>query len=230
MSRRNFRRNNQLQPRKTNFQRGLKTFTDVAKASSIALGTAKLAMSLINPEFKFLDVSPASFTFGSTPPGIHLLNGAMLGTSSTNRIGRSTKMKSIQIDMVLNRNPAALAGVADHCKVMLVLDKDPSQTQFGIGQLWADSTQPVISPRNLDYRKRFVILKDWNISFNSIGNNASRSISYYKQIDMHTIFDGSNLGDITDIINNALYLVFTSTAPTNQPLADFYSRIRFLDN
>lgn len=207
------------------FNRGVRTVGNVARTAVSALGAAKLALSLINPEFKYFDRD-----FSLTPDSTgqtRLINVPIQGTDADNRIGRSIKIKSISVNFVAIKNTAS--AVNGFLRCMLVLDKDPKATAITIAEILQDTGAPITSPRNLDFRKRIVIMKDWYIPLGLNGANSYHR-KIYKKSELHEIFNSGNSGTITDIEENAIYFVAVSDVTTNMPSVVCYTRIRFLDN
>lgn len=221
MIKKNYKKKNGLKK----FNNTVRTVGNVARTAVTALGAAKLALSLINPEFKMIDVDATATP--STTASLVLLNGCVQGSDFDERIGRSIKMKSIQFDMIISKN--ASATVQQYVRVMLVLDKDPKATAPTFQEIVQLTTSPIVSPRNLTYRKRIVILKDFVVCL-GINSSDAQKRSYYRKLDSHTIYNSSNVGTIADIAENSLYLVLVSDATTNLPSVTYYHRLRFLDN
>ncbi len=192
-----------------------------------ALTKANLALSLLNPEFKFVDVdiTTASVT---TTYNKKLLNGLQKGTGSSDRIGRSVKMKSLDIGIICTRNVASTTN--NFVRVSLVYDRAPDASTVVSLEVFQTADNKILSPRNLDFRNRFMIMKEWIFDIGNAGNRPAIHANYYKKLDMHAIFNSSDLGTIADLEKGALYLMYVSDASTNAPSLTFYSRIRYLDN
>lgn len=215
----------------SNFSNTVKTVGNVARTATAAMGAAKLVLSLINPEFKYNDfISGANVS--NTTAKYHLLNGISRGTDSTNRIGRSIKVKSIEINMYMYASTSATTEM--FARFILILDKEPNGLAPSFGDILQSTSSPtnLISPRNLDNRKRFIILKDQLRKFSSSGNNDAQGFEFYKKMDFHTIYNAGDTGTISDIDSNSLYLCVVGSDPssTHSPIYNFYSRIRYLDN
>ena len=197
---------------------GQKVFTDM----SYLVNTVAKLKGLINTEFKSLDTAVTA-TITSTPV-ITLLNGCAKGDTLNTRDGRQIRLKSVAVNLQCTMHATPLD---DMLRVMLVIDKQPNVTALVIGDLLVNTNMG--SMRNLDNRKRFVILRDERVVL-SVGGGTNTFWQYYKELDMHTIYDGSDAGTIADITSNALYLIIFSTEAANGPSVSRTTRVRFLDN
>lgn len=211
---------------KSSFNQKVQTFGNVARTASSALAVGKLAFSLINPEFKWKDTA-STITLNTTYSTI-LLNGLVQGTDAGNRIGRSIKVKSLELSFLVSRN---IADTAQHSvRIMLVLDKEPKATIISASDVLTDTSYYINSPRNLNNKNQYVILKDWKLPLPANGGTEVFIRDYYRKFDLHTTYNNGNLGGITDIESNALYLIMVSDATANLPSITYFNRIRYLDN
>ncbi len=186
----------------------------------------------MNPEFKFVDTL---INITLSPAGtVTLLNGLQKGTGISNRIGRSIKVKSVDLKFRVFKD-STNTSPAEIVRCMLVLDTEPKATQLTLAEVLHNvtSVQQALSPRNLDNRKRIVILKNWVFPLGLVGTSAPTNVfrKHYKESNYHTIYDASDVGDITDITSGALYFISMSneaaTGPANLVM---FNRIRYLDN
>ncbi len=182
---------------------------------------------LINVEFKKVD------TFREIPitivaPQIGLLNGMAIGDDFTNREGRSVRIKSLQIALTLFLNPLS---TQTFVRCILVLDTQPNGIIMLIDELLNDATVNLGSTnfRNLNFRKRFVILKDEVVTLQASGQR-SVHLEWYKKLNIIETFDDSSTGGIGDITTNALYLVLFSGETTDGVQNSCRTRVRFIDN
>jgi len=106
-------------------------------------------------ELKYKDFS--YFTQYANTTGIFvLLNGIGAGTGPDQRIGRKTQIRSIHVNLQCY-SPANF--YADTIRMMLVRDRQPNGEIFTASDLLENTTYPVISPRSMDSKERFVIYK-----------------------------------------------------------------------
>lgn len=180
--------------------------------------------NMINTEFKSEDVvttiNPDN-TAGSSGSRT-LLNALTRGDTIDTRDGRQVRFKSVQVNINSVINTSA---TDTRVFVALVIDKQPNQNAPTYAQVF-DQGQAMF--RNLDWRKRFVVLRKWIIKLNQDYPEQVRNL--YKKIDMKTVYNDGNTGTVTDITTNALYLVHLSDEPTNTPSVTLSTRLRFIDN
>lgn len=192
-----------------------------------ALAVANSVRNLLNPEFKYHEVY-SSATRNNTGDLI-LLNGLQKGTTNSTRMARSILIKSVNLTVEWTVHASATLG--SECRVIIFIDKAPSGVAPNITDLVDTGTITVrtLAQRNLDFRKRFVILKDVLLHVSNDGPER-RHVEYYNKLKMHTVYDASDAGTIADISNNALYAFLVSNEPTNVPTGALACRIRYLDN
>lgn len=197
---------------------------DVYKSAGSQLyKDVSMLKNLINVEFKSNEVTLADVAATNTGI-IQLLNGLQKGDNINSREGRVVRWKSVQCLMKITMDSGVSASIF---RCLIVIDKQPNQTTLTMSQLLGAST--VTSLKNLDNRKRFVILKDELITLSS--DKPEAMINYYRKIDMKTIYDASDSGNIADISTNAIYCVFLSDQTAAlEPLVDATFRLRFIDN
>lgn len=185
---------------------------------------------LINTEFKYsyqigTDVPLDNFS----TPAIYLMNGLVQGTDADNRNGRSILVKSLQCAL----NVEMIGTETDtKFRFMVVIDKQPNGAVATVSQILQSTgtENSLMAPRNLNNRKRFVILKDQVMSLNE-GVRRVGFIKYYRKLNMHTTYNSSDTGTITDIATNALYVILWSNkTTTGRPTLQINNNIRFLDN
>lgn len=192
---------------------------------------------LINTEFKFKDTSASTQVIGNTSATAHyaLLNGLSRGTDANQRVGRSIKLKSVQLQATIRLNDACAATTENNVRVLLVMMKDPE----GIAPTYSGSTfrsiyltDSISSMRDLNNRGKFYVLKQWYIALNAEGVK-SRNIKFYKKMNTHQYFNAQTNGDIGDITSNALYLIAIgdlNNANPDETWISYQARIRFIDN
>lgn len=179
--------------------------------------------NLINVEFKKHDVV-ASINPG-TAGVFQLLNGVPAGDDFNARDGRQVRIKSIQMNLRCLKNPSATNTVF---RMLLVIDKQSNTAGPTAANILDLTTATAVDAhRNLDYRKRFVILKDVRFCVNA--DTPEKIVDFYKRLDMKEVFDGT-AGTIGDISTNSIYLLLISDEATNTPAVLYNSRIRFIDN
>lgn len=178
--------------------------------------------NLINVEFKAKDTAD-SFSI-STTMQLTLLNGLKKGDDINTRDGRQVRFKSVWIKMCFAMSTAA---TDTFVRIILFIDKQPNSVTINPVDILQEQT--VESGKQLDSRKRIVILVDRVIVLQQ-ANRTSQFVNIYKNIDMKTVYDASDVGSIADISTNALFIALLSNELTNQPTVGRFMRVRFIDN
>lgn len=184
----------------------------------------QMVKQLVNTEFDFKDTTTGvSPTSGGS---MTLLNGMTQGDTASSREGNSIRMKSLDLRFYLTNNSTA---VNTNTRVMLVHDKQPNGSTALVTDVLA--TNNVVSPRNLDNRKRFKVIYDRTFSLSTAGPSNLNSAFYKKDFNQHVAFyNASNAGTIADISTGALFLLLLSDQAVNAPTINYYFRLRFIDN
>lgn len=179
--------------------------------------------SVVNAEFKYLDVNNS--TTSSTTAAFVLLNGMQTGDTASTRDGQSIKMAKLFFQFTASINASATTTVG---RVILLVDYQPNAAAPPIGGLLSSTTN-VLSPLALGNAYRFRILRDVKYQLSANGTQIFRR-KFYLTLNEHTKYSTTNVGDISDILSNSLYLVHMSDQATNTPSISYYSRLRFVDN
>lgn len=185
----------------------------------------KKLKNMVNAEFKSVTAIDNTTHTPTTTPSRLLLNPLGRGDDINQRHGRVVRARSIEIDGHVTINSAA---TNTRLRVVLLLDTHPDGATPAYSDVFQHASS-VVAIRNLDNRRRFVILRDFLIQLNDSTRDMSR-VKLYRRLNFHQIFDDSNAGDITDIKHNALYLFLISDEATNSPSVHLTTRYRFVDN
>lgn len=185
----------------------------------------KRLKNMVNAEFKSVTAINNATHTPSTTPSRLLLNPLGRGDDIDQRHGRVVRARSVEIDGHVTINSSA---TNTRLRVVLLLDTHPDGVTPTYPEVFNHATS-VVAVRNLDNRRRFIILRDFLVQLNNSTRDMSR-IKLYKQLNFHQIFDDSNAGDITDIKHNALYLFLISDEATNAPSVHLTTRYRYVDN
>ncbi|AUM61747.1 capsid [uncultured virus] len=194
-------------------------------------GNAKLAQRVKRlesltgkPEFKVVD--SVGSTAVSTTATLTLLNGLAEGDSATTRDGRQVLFKSLQL---YERGTLHASATNTTIRSIIFLDKQPNETAPTAAALLATAVAGGVDAfRNLDNRKRFVILHDSRMVLST--DFPERVHEHYKKMSLVSQYDSGNAGTIADITSNSLYLLQISDEATNTPTQIFNVRLRFIDN
>lgn len=196
-------------------------------------------------EQKVSDVSPASISV-DTGGVFTLLHAPQPGTDMTNRIGRKTCPRSIQIRAQVNVTPAAtgtpVVCAAQTARWILFVDFQPSGAAPAVTDLLTAASP--FAHINLNNRDRFKILRDKIFPMGPVffsdtatqsyitGENMCKSFKLFKRLQgIETIFNTGSAGTIADISSGALFSLWIGSvaAGTNDCVAVQTSRVRFDD-
>ncbi len=181
----------------------------------------------------FNDTSLVSQTFDTTT-GIFLLNGLQRGTSATTRTDYNIQMFSLQIRFFVVNNSAALT---NSCRVCIVYDRQPAKAAPTQNLIFA-ATESTSFPR-MENNKRFKIIRSWYfvLTGSDATSGGSGKRSYVQEAfikfpkALRTRYDSNtNTGNIDEIIEGSLYLIYFSDQAASATLACRIScktRLRF---
>lgn len=180
-----------------------------------------------NVEYKTIDylnhTSQQPYTGASV---ITCLNQVARGDDYNERIGRSIKNASVQLDFDAYHNTTDTTTFTV-VRWMLIIDKEANGAVPAVTDIL--TTENTTSFRNLTNRRRFVIIKDARILLDN--NRESRSVKYFRRLALKTIFNSGDAGTVADIDSGSLLLVLiTNAAEAYKPLLQITSRVRFIDD
>ena len=180
----------------------------------------KYLKGLVNSEM-FHRTNSGSTTTSSTGT-MTLLNGFSQNDTDNGRTGNSVLMRNVLIRLVFTQNATA---ISTQYRVMIVLDTQQiSDTNPSVTDI-LESANP-LSTLKVGNAGRFKVLKSWMFTTDDT-KSQTRVINYYKNMQMHTRYNGT--AD-TDIQKNGLYLVTICNQATNTPTMDFYWKVGYHDN
>ena len=208
-------------------------FVRFQKKDSTAIKALKMAYNvrqLINVEFKESNTQVDENV--GTGWSLQLLNGLQKGTDNTNRVGDSIKVKSIEVKSGAYLT-SSFSGLYQRVRRIIFIDLQPNAGTPSQSALLENALSDwTYAFKNLDNKKRFVILKDDVVTMSPNTNAAISFPDYYYKMNMHTAYDSSNVGDVTDISTNAIYIAFMSNSASGaqDPSVLSNQRIRYIDN
>ncbi len=201
--------------------------TDYLGTASKALSVAYAVKRLVNVEFKHhnLQVLDTAVTDAGNILNLSLLSQ---GDTSTTRDGGSVKFTSLRLSYSLRIHASA---AHTNMRVMIVHDKQTNQAQFTLADLLFDASvnDNIYSPPNINNASRFRILYDKVHTLNASASNSQITRQVYKKLNMKTRYD-ANVGDVTDLTQDSMSIVFIGDQTTNDPVHSFNYRARFIDN
>lgn len=180
-----------------------------------------------NVEYKTIDaLSHTTQEPYTGAPVITCLNQVARGDDYNERVGRSIKNVSVQLDFDAYHNTTDTATFTV-VRWILLIDKEANgAVPVTTDLLTAENTTAF---RNLTNRRRFIILKDGRLHLDN--NRESRTVKYFKHISLKTIFNSGDNGTVADIDSGSLILILISNAASDKkPLLQITSRVRFIDD
>lgn len=186
-------------------------------------------MSVFNgPEVKVVD-DEANTTAVTSTPQFFLLNGLQLGDTVSAREGRMIKLNSLYFRAFLRRGTSPTV-VQQAVRAIILYDKNPNAATPSVTDLLVSSN--VTSHLNISNKARFIILYD---DLNYIDQSVQQdhgSYRVFRKLNVPTLYNSTNNGTITDIVNGAVFLFLLGTnAETDEdvPRLVWSSRVRYTD-
>lgn len=195
------------------------------------------------------DVEKKWASFQATPaptnaaPVNYVLNNLVQGDSRNTRTGNQTHFQHVHIKAWIQ----ASLGIPDGqmVRVMLFWDKQADGAAPTFAQLFADPTlaNNYMSPRNPDYLRRYIVLRDKTFIFNTLCATATTPATGLATVfsqQQHVLNWSVNLknkrvqyndvggGTVADIIGPSLYLFWMTDIGT-APLIDQMITTQFTD-
>lgn len=211
--------------------------------------------SILGIEKKFLDssgsvtvASPTDCTGGEADPvTLNCLNGIAQGDGESNRDGKNYIIKGITFDGIVYRSVVTGAATPSATQstwttVAIVLDTQTNGTQLNSEDVYtnpsANANGNADLLRNLQYSKRFKVLKKWivmdntgpNFDYNGatydIGGTAHNLSFYADNLDIRVTCNATT-NTVAAIVDNSLHVV-AFTNGVNTVSLRYNSRIRFV--
>lgn len=197
-----------------------------SKLALAALAARMVSRWYLNSERKHVDIS-TTMAPDSANGGIALLNGLSLGTDNDERIGRSVRFTSVHMKCGISLHASA---TQTRVRLLLVVDRYPQGVITTPSAIMQTSPVPQAF-RAWDVSRRYRIIKDVTRVINT--DFPETTLNLYVKLPYQlgkTKFDNSSAGDITDIVNGAIYLVGLSDEATNTPTIAYRTRVVYIDN
>lgn len=179
-------------------------------------------------EFKSVDVS--ANLAADTTSAVQLLNGIARGDEINERTGREVMMRSIQLNVLFKSTIAT--GVDQQQRLLIVYDRQTNATACTMAQVV--SAVSLLSPRNLENRRRFKILFDELvvISQTVAAEEGNQKIKrFYRRLRHPVTFNSGDAGTVADITTGSLYAIAygSEAAGVTAGTITINSRIRYQD-
>lgn len=185
-----------------------------------ALSLAKHVAGLVNAEAKdyYAIQGVGAVNYNGT---MFTLNGGITpGTGDGQRTGDSIKIKTLTI-----RGDLTWQTADEIVRIMVVWDKENTVTPANIMQLGVGTNQVVNSPKNDDNYYKSKILLDKRYVMD--GDNKKRMFKFVIPINEHVKYNNST----NAIENGNIHIIFYGQqAPATGALAEYISKITFMDN
>jgi len=182
------------------------------------------------PEKKNLDgafvTNPASTGLSITP---QFLTPLTQGANSAQRLGRKVKITQLILRWQYSLQLTSVGG--SPCRIKVIYDKQSNGAAPGpLDVLIVDN---ITGLNNLDNSDRFITIMDFITEPISQNNNFAVCGIEKRNIDLEQIWLGGNAnGTIAQLQTGAIYLFAwqTGNISTANPVLDFETRVRFIDN
>lgn len=190
---------------------------------------AKYVKSLVNVEYKNLDVSQA--TTATTTASLWSISNIPQGIQVEQREGDSVKLKSITARIRLSSNASSTLDF-QYARLIMFVDKDNNNpgttdptaaTTAAYKILEADTVE---SHLFLDNASRYHVLLDKVVTLTE-GGKEYYFEKYYKPMDMKIQFDGTATEPAK---KNNVWIYIVGSEATNGPNFSINTRIRYVDN
>lgn len=190
-----------------------------------ALRVANFVKSVVNVEYKYLDVSNTGLSMSSSG-AVALLTGLAVGTTSTTRNGNSILMKSFYSQITFKVNAAATSSTL--CRVIYFIDKQDTSSLPAVTDVLSAAT--VNAPIRRDQGDRFIVLYDRRLVVNlDSGSRPAGILKYFKKLHMHVKYLGDTAAQ-SDTGENQIYVLTVTDAASNNPTFNHTVRMRYIDN
>lgn len=177
-----------------------------SKLQKVAKDVSKLKKQMKDAEYKFFDLS-LSPTEVSATSTVTFLNAIPVGNTNVSHVGAQYNIKSIEIKFRIE-----LTGTSslDTCRVALVRYKSINEATptYSTGNHGIYESEAVTAVRQLDNKNDFIILKEWNILLNDVGN-PNRYYTYYKKMNNKTVVKTGQSGTAASQLEQNGYFLVT---------------------
>lgn len=187
----------------------------------------KKTIKAIEPEIKVAHTQVAATLFDSSIPRIFTINGLIKGTGVNNRVGNKVRAKKAELSFQVYANAPTLL-FDTLVRVMVVKEKTSLGSPLALNQLLGSSTPLTYFLQNYQTRdvSRYTIIKDTVFGIGPVSHASAAattplaqypSIRDYKvTIPLNLVVDHArgNVGDVTDIDTNGLFIVFITDVAT----------------
>lgn len=195
----------------------------LSRRAAVAAGpnVAQRGLLLSTGELKAVDtvVNQAADTTG----GVVLLSGIARGDDINQRAGREVTLRSIECRF-LGRVTAG-TGIDQQHRLLIVYDRQSNGAAPSVADVLVPAN--VLSPRNLENRRRFKVLYDRYFQLSASGESGSEKVfKFYRRLRHPMVFNAGNAGTVSDITSGALYAVILGSQAAGATAGNINGRVR----
>lgn len=216
----------------------------------------KRSAAQLSVELKFLDNSLANqaLVAATTWAGAELdpattlcLTAPAQGDTASSRDGKQIIGKSVHVTGQVYMLPAELENtppIATHVFLALVLDKQTNNAQLNSEDVFtnvaADASLNTKSIRNLNFAKRFKVLKTQEFVFDNTAvshfavdsfsrSGRSQTFDWFIPLnDLKINFNSTTTGVIGNVLDNSIHVIGIANSTLLAPTVSYNSRFRFI--
>lgn len=192
----------------------------------------KKTIKAIEPEIKVAHTTIAATLFDNSLPRIFTLNGLTKGTNVNQRLGNKVRAKKLELSFQVYANAPTLL-FDTLVRVMVVREKTSLGSLVSLSGLLGSATPLTYFVQNYQTRdtSRYHILKDTVFGIGPVSHATAAgttptpqypSIRDYKvSVPLNLVVDHArgNVGDVTDIDTNGLFIIFITDVATVSALS-----------
>ncbi len=184
---------------------------------------AVLAKKVGNKEAKFIDTQIVNTAMAATGTITQLTNIGQ-GGSAFDRVGNKITVIGVLLTYIQNSD------ISTNTRVLLVHDKQTNGAIYTAAELLQDASAQdiIVSPKYIDFKRRFKCISDKNYSFSVNGSNTRFFKRFYK-VNIPLRYD-ANAGDITDLQSSSLSLLVATETAGAAVVNTIYVRVYFSDS
>lgn len=180
-------------------------------------------------ELKSIDLDLATTGSGTgditTTMGRTCANAISIGADINQRVGRKITIRSLELHYSILADGDEVS--PSLCRIMVVFDKQANGTQPAGTDILTGST--VYSPKNLNNRERFLILKDDLVSVQRLTDKSQVVSKWYFRTALPVVYNAGVAGTYADIASGSLWVCIVGTLAVDYPLLKGFLRVRYSD-
>lgn len=183
--------------------------------------SVKRLKGLVNSELKIEVSSQIATTVNAEGTILHM-NGITRGDATTNRNGRSVKIKAFKMRGSIIMNSSARASLI---RVIVFINRQQADDTTPLVASLVDQAN-VHTPIGVFSRKRFRVIYDRFVGLSLTGEQVA-TVNIDIPLDLIQVYNGSAQ---TDIASNGIYMFMITNEASNDPVFTHTSLVEFRDN